>query len=242
MRIRPSTLAVLGAVAAPAAGALAWAISDYRAWRALGPGGLPSTFGGWLTTTRLRLQKRDPLALDALLLARGETGDVATLAALPLRLGARPRVSPHPVPQRQLSDLAPPALRVSLADAFAARAASDGERLDMISSHFEKHNVAVTARVGLRRHPVACAACGEAGHVHPSDGSMHMILSPSDACAVIAGGWGELHGLAGHAFDLPPTYILIYAPRDADEVAVVMQILDAAIAYITCDPALPAVA
>ena len=69
-----------------------------------------------------------------------------------------------------------------------------------------------------------------------------MILSPSDACTVITGGWGELHGLAGHAFDLPPTYTLIYAPRDADEVAVVMRILDAAIAYITCDPASPAVA
>ena len=50
------------------------------------------------------------------------------------------------------------------------------------------------------------------------------------------------NALAGHAFDLPPTYTLIYAPRDADDVASVMRILDAAIAYMTRDPALPRVA
>ena len=44
-----------------------------------------------------------------------------------------------------------------------------------------------------------------------------------------------------HAFDLPPTYTLIYAPRDADEVASVMRILDAAIAYMTRDPAPPTI-
>ena len=242
MRVPPSTLAIAGAIAGAGAGLLAWAVADYRTWRALGPGGLPSTWRGWLTTTRLRLQMRDPLALEALQGLRGEPDDVETLADLPTRLGARPRVGPHPVPHRQLTDHAPPELRVTLADAFAARAAGDAERLELVRSRFEKHNLAVTARAGLRRHPVACSACGEAGHVHPSDGSMHMILSPSDACTAIARGWGELHGLAGHAFDLPWSYTLIYAPRNAEEVASVMRILDAAIAYMTRDPALPAVA
>ena len=237
MRVRPSTLTI----AAAGAGVLAWAVADYRAWRALGPGGLPSTWRGWLTTTRLRLQKRDPLALDALLGLRGEPEDVATLADLTSRSGARPRVGPHPVPHRQLTDHAPSALRGALTDAFAARAEADADRLELVRSRFERHNLAVAARADLRRHPVAFSACGEAGHVHPSDGSMHMILSPSDACTAILRGWGELHGLAGHAFDLPPTYTLIYAPRDADEVASVMRILDAAIAYMTRDPAPPPV-
>ena len=40
----------------------------------------------------------------------------------------------------------------------------------------------------------------EIGHMHPTDGSMHMILSPSDAKVVIESGWGELHGLAGQVF------------------------------------------
>lgn len=238
MRARLAALAV----AAAGTGVLAWAVSDYRAWRALGPGGLPSTWRGWLTTTRLRLQKRDPLALAALHRLRGKPDDVETLASLPSRSGGRPTVGPHPVPHRQLTDHAPLALRGGLADAFAARAAADAERLELVRSRFEKNNLAVAARADLRRHPVACSACGEAGHVHPSDGSMHMILSPSDACTAIARGWGELHGLAGHAFDLPPSYTLIYAPRDANEVASVMRILDAAIAYMTRDPASPPVA
>ncbi|HVR89688.1 MAG TPA: hypothetical protein VHG29_01170 [Novosphingobium sp.] len=242
MRVRPTTLAITGAIAGAGAGLLAWAVADYRAWRALGPGGLPSTWRGWLTTTRLRLQMRDPRALEALQRLRGESHDVETLADLPSRLGARPRVGPHPVPHRQLTDHAPPELRETLAESFAARTAADAERLELVRSRFEKHNLAVTARADLRRHPVACAACGEAGHVHPSDGSMHMILSPSDACTAIARGWGELHGLAGRAFDLPPSYTLIYAPRNAEEVASVMRILDAAIAYMTRDPAPPTVA
>ena len=236
MRVRPSTLAI----AAAGAGALAWAIADYRAWRALGPGGLPSTWRGWLETTRLRAIKRNPLALDTLQAVRGDAGDIATLMDLPSRRGARPRVGPHPVPHRQLSDHAPPALRETLAEAFAERARGDPERLALVRSHFEKHNLAVTARAECRRHVVARAACGEAGHVHPSDGSMHMILSPSDACLAIERGWGELHGLAGHAFDLPPTYTLVYAPRDAGEAATVMRILNAAIAYMIHQPAAPA--
>ena len=234
-RFSPPTLAI----AAAGSGALAWAIGDYRAWRALGPGGLPSTWRGWLEMTRLRTMKRNPFALDALKATRGAAADVATLVDLPPRLGARPHVGPHPVPHRQLTDHAPPALRATLAEAFAERARGDSERLTMVRSHFEKHSLAVTARAECRCHAIARSACGEAGHVHPSDGSMHMILSPSDACHIIERGWGELHGLAGHAFDLPSTYTLIYAPRDDAEAAMVMRMLDAAIAFITHQPAAP---
>ncbi len=230
------------AIAVAGAGAGAWAAADYRAWRALGPGGLPSTWRGWLETTRLRLQKRDPFALGALQVRQGAPEDVETLSDLPARAGKRPRIGPHPVPHRQLTDHASPALRAALVDAFAARAKTDTDRLELVRSRFEKHNLAVTARADQRHHPVACAACGEAGHVHPSDGSMHMILSPSDACTTIGRGWGELHGLAGHAFDLPPTYTLIYAPRDDGEFASVMRILDAAVAYMIRDPATPVIA
>ena len=116
---------------------------------------------------------------------------------------------------------------------------TDANRLELVRSHFEKHTLAVTARPECCVNAVAQAACGEAGHVHPSDGSMHMILSPSDACVVIERGWGELHGLAGHAFDLPSTYTLIYAPRDDAEAVTIMRILDAAIAFMTHQPATP---
>ena len=74
-------------------------------------------------------------------------------------------------------------------------------------------------------------AQGEIAHIHPSDGSMHMTLSPSDAKTVIEAGWGELHPLAGLNEGLPATYIMIYSPRSTEENAVIERILKAAVEY-----------
>jgi hypothetical protein len=68
--------------------------------------------------------------------------------------------------------------------------------------------------------------------VHPSDGSMHMILSRTDVRTVIERGWGELHPLAGVMLNLPATYVLIYSPRDMGELAVGARILNAAISHM----------
>ncbi len=65
---------------------------------------------------------------------------------------------------------------------------------------------------------------------------MHMILSPRDAVAVIEAGWGERHGLAGIALDLPVNYVLVYAPRGRTDLAVIGQLLEAAIRYAAWDP------
>lgn len=216
---RFGTAATVGAAALAAAAAATgiWALSDYRAWRALGVGGLPPTWRGWATMTRLRRRMRDPLDTS------GFTG--AGTLDLPARAGDRPRIAPHPIPHRQLSDHAPAAAKAALAAAFDAAVAAAPDALAFRPSHFEKHNPAITAR--------CCAAAdhGEIAHIHPSDGSMHMILGPADARIVIARGWGERHGLAGVAFGLPPTYLLIYAPRAVAEVAPIAAILAAAIRH-----------
>jgi hypothetical protein len=44
-------------------------------------------------------------------------------------------------------------------------------------------------------------------------------------------GWGELHSLAGDGGPLPFTYLMIYSPRKKEEIAVVEQILKAAVQY-----------
>lgn len=226
-----SRLAAAAAVAATGAGALVWGVSDYRRWRALGPGGLPANWRGWATTTRLRLRMRDPLAIAPLLSRIGEPGDRLHLADLPRRPGDRPRIAPHPVPHRQLDGHASPALLASMQAVFEAAVAVNGERLTFARSWFEKRNTAVTARAcGCAD---ARASHGEIAHIHPADGSMHMILGPSDARAVIEAGWGERHGLAGVALDLPLTYTMIYAPRNEGEVAAVGRILASAIAHMT---------
>ncbi len=235
-RAKPFARPLLFAFCGAAAAGLVWAVGDYRAWRALGPGGLPPTWRGWLRTTRWRLVMQDPLALEPLERRRGGPADLSSLHDLPRRAGPRPRVAPHPVPHRQLTDVGSPALRSATSALLEEKVNADPARLELARSHFEKSIPAITLKAGMRHHADVCAACGEVGHVHPSDGSLHMIVSASDARAIIERGWGERHGLAGSHLGLPLTYLMIYAPRDEGELAVTSSILDAAIAYQALDP------
>ena len=228
MRPRPAA----AAIAAIATLIAAWAVGDYRRWRALGVGGLPPTWRGWVRTTRWRMMMADPLALAPLRAQWGSADDIDTLSRLPTRAGGRPRIGPHPVPHRQLTDHAPASVRERLAAAFDEAVARDPARVRWALSHFELHNRAITLHEECCSHADALATHGEVAHIHPADGSMHMVLSASDAAHVVERGWGERHGLAGVALGLPLTYTLIYAPRDAGEVDVDAAILDSAIAYM----------
>ena len=224
-------LLIAGVAALGAAGL--WVARDYRAWRALGIGGLPHTARGWLKMTRWRLMAGDVLSTAVIDRDVGAPGDCDNLADLPPRCGMRPRIAPHPVPHRQLDQHIPEGLRPLHQAVFDRHVAAGDASLHYARSHFERHNQAITLRCPDHGHPVACATCGEIAHIHPSDGSMHMILSPSDARHVIAGGWGERHGLAGKALGLPTTYLLIYAPQDADGLAMIDRILGASIRYMS---------
>jgi hypothetical protein len=90
----------LGCIATSAAALLA--ASDYRRWRSLGPGGAPPNLAGWTSVTALRALKREsvsPSPYDAL---RGVADDGRWLPPLAARSGPRPRIDPHPIPQRQI--------------------------------------------------------------------------------------------------------------------------------------------
>lgn len=68
---------------------------------------------------------------------------------------------------------------------------------------------------------------GEIAHFHTqSEGSGHVLLSAADAKEVIGKGWGQRHGLSGTAV-VPASYVLIYAPRDEEEVRIVGELLKA---------------
>ncbi|WP_225220237.1 luciferase domain-containing protein [Oerskovia merdavium] len=55
-------------------------------------------------------------------------------------------------------------------------------------------------------------------HLHGvTDTSLHLCLPRERAQEVCAAGWGEAHQYADHA-----TEIMVYGPRDADEMAVVL--------------------
>lgn len=229
---RVAALAGLAAVAL----AGAWARRDYQRWLALGEGGLPSNPMGWLMTSYLRLRKADPTSTAIYTAELGRPGAEAHLGPLPRRRGPRPTIAPWPVPHRQLDQFAPLGMRTALDGVFADAVRRHAGTVHMRRSHFETHNPAVTLRDPDAGHPHARLGEGETAHVHPGDGSMHMIFSAADAATILDAGWGERHPLAGVRPELPSTYVYVYPPRDEAELAVVAQLLDAAIAHMAAAP------
>jgi len=205
--------------------AAGWVVRDYRGWLALGPGGLPNTPRGWLTMAVLRARtwRVDPFDTTGL------TGAGHLTGPLPVRAGPRPTVAHYPIPHRQLDQFPAPefASTLTIASFVAPR-----PTLTVRQSYFEKHNDAAFAAPGLPVHADGRVSGGEIGHIH-ADGSLHLVLAPADAAAAIEHGWGQLHPAEGRAAGLPSTYLLVYSPRNPDEVAVAERLLDAAAAHMT---------
>jgi hypothetical protein len=65
----------------------------------------------------------------------------------------------------------------------------------------------------------------EFAHVHPpQDGSLHMML-PEDAVPKIVDlGWAEPHPMAAAGM-IPPTAVMVYAPRNEPEIDSVLGLL-----------------
>jgi hypothetical protein len=66
----------------------------------------------------------------------------------------------------------------------------------------------------------------EFAHIHPmSDGSLHAALPPAVAEEAVRRGWAEQHPVArlGH---IPPNVVMIYAPRDDEELEVVFGLVE----------------
>lgn len=71
----------------------------------------------------------------------------------------------------------------------------------------------------------------EFAHGHSGgDYSLHMALPAEAAEAAISAGWAEPHFLAGKA-GVPPTIVMVYAPRDLAEVDVVLTLLKISFDY-----------
>jgi hypothetical protein len=68
----------------------------------------------------------------------------------------------------------------------------------------------------------------EFAHLHgAADGSLHLLLSEQDAAVAIDAGWAEFHPavLAGR---FPPVLVMVYGPRDADDLETVWRIVERA--------------
>ena len=231
----PRTMRRTAVLAAIGVAALAgtWARRDYRGWLALGEGGLPVNPKGWLITSYLRLRKADPITTKVYDAQIGALGAAAHLGPLPRRHGPRPTIAPWPIPHRQLDQFPGSEIRAALDGVFEDALARHADTVDSRLSRFEKHNLAVTVREPAAGHADARLSEGETAHIHPHDGSMHMIFSAADAASVLDAGWGERHPLAGVLPELPSTYVYVYPPRDGAELAIVAQLLNAAIEHMT---------
>lgn len=206
---------------------------DYEAFLALGPGGTPSTFLGYLKITCLRLitlsDPFTPPVIDGPITpAKGYFDHHQS--TLPTRDGLRPTVAGI-APQRQLDQPGEKnaylALRKSLenvAKTYSARTRTD-------TSCFEKQGLALFAI-----YPLNATCRGEICHVHHSDRSLHLNLHPSDAAVVLEKGWGERHPLAECCFGggfVPRTFTMVYAPRNQEELASILKIIEAAAWWVS---------
>ncbi|MGQ0804381.1 MAG: luciferase domain-containing protein [Actinomycetota bacterium] len=67
----------------------------------------------------------------------------------------------------------------------------------------------------------------EFAHLHPEpDMSLHLTLPEYDVEHAIERGWAELHPVARDGM-IPPTAVMVFAPRDAEELEVVTGIVEA---------------
>ena len=146
-----------------------------------------------------------------------------SIRSLPARRGPRPRTTPVN-PHQQLDQNAPLHLQEALFEwardlpgvsVGPSRISVPGARAFILDEKLAAGP------------PEAFMVGREFAHLHPPyDGSLHLMLPEDAAEAVIAKGWGELHPVARWGW-LPPTALMVYGPRDEEELQVVWSIVQA---------------
>ncbi|KAL1888229.1 hypothetical protein Sste5346_009703 [Sporothrix stenoceras] len=191
--------------------------------------------------------------------ARAQKSYLDIDTTLPAREGSRPTVPGYTAPQRQTTDVAsdPAKTRATQEEFLKAVAAANPTVLEIRPSQLEgtstpalwaKDAVILGAKM-FDRKPTDLPAKGskkdkksstkakpvrapvEICHAHP-EASSHMQFSFGDAYWVVKAGWGERHLLAGSlAAGVPPTYLIVYAPRNEKELKVWKELVMAAVRF-----------
>ena len=150
---------------------------------------------------------------------------------LPERQGPPPQVS-WSIPQQQESQNAPADLQEAL---YASMLELPGVATGASHISVPGARAVVLREPGTDPTAFLVPQAGEFAHLHPSyDGSLHLTLPPELVSDVVTRGWGRPHPWAGTR--LSAAFLMVYGPRDADELAVVRAIVAASHAYAAGAP------
>jgi hypothetical protein len=203
---------------------------DFEAFVSLGPGGTPSTLKGYLRIKFLGLFALKnpylPSTTPTTFINRPNY-----LTKLVKRSGPRPKVRGI-APHRQLDQKASSEVFQDLRAAILGLAEVNKTKLRHGTSCLEKHGPGLFALTTINR---SRHCNGEVCHAHPSDGSIHLTLHPKDAAIVLQQAWGERHPLSSGGWlarFVPVGFVMVYAPRDEEEVKIVMGIVKAAVWWV----------
>ncbi|KAJ8100239.1 hypothetical protein POJ06DRAFT_100213 [Lipomyces tetrasporus] len=227
------------------------AYQDYQLYMSYGPGGPPYNAFGWFISRFLITPFAQEMFGTEVYQQRINQGETTTFihlpdGKLPRRKGKIPVVGPHAVPQRQINQLPNEEIKRKLTETFNAVATNNSKLVKLAPSRLERHTDAMwlTDAIPLSsRIQEAVQTVGEVSHIHgTSDHSVHVVLCPEDAKEVIDAGWGQRNGFSGWKpvatltrgnINLPATYILVYAPRNQEEIEVVMELVRASLRYMS---------
>ncbi|KAE8153714.1 hypothetical protein BDV25DRAFT_18395 [Aspergillus avenaceus] len=214
-------------------GTIGWAVYDFRDWVDFGTGGTPPTFRGWLSVNRLRVVRAihylggDDLQNSARVPL---TGPQFLSSPLPQRSGGPPTMKPRPLPQRQCPEPIEQRAQETLNSLLSEIHAQYPDRLQLGKSKVEGGAAdAIFARAEAGPwNPQVVRLGYELAHIHSVDRSLHIFISPADARTVIDARWGRRFANPSLT---PPGWIMVYAPRNTEEVEQVRQILKAVLQW-----------
>jgi hypothetical protein len=148
--------------------------------------------------------------------------------SLPIRAGARPRATPTN-PHTQL-DQQPTDLR--WVEELARRIFALPGVVEQPSRISVPGARALVLEPGEPTGPPEAFLLGrEFAHLHPApDHSLHAMLPVETAAEAVAAGWAEPHPVALRGL-IPPTAVMLYAPRDEAELDVIESLVRASHAF-----------
>ncbi|ORX94215.1 hypothetical protein BCR34DRAFT_608344 [Clohesyomyces aquaticus] len=220
-------VAVPLSVAACSLGALAvW--YDFRSWKAFGTGGTPPTVQGYVKIRRwgLWLLFHGDNLLDASPIP-DEGPSYLSKSDVPPRSGQRPKLTRWTLPQRQFREPITPKALETLFNLIPSTASAFSKTIRHGPSKTEGGTgPAIYVKPDVETiNPAAHKIFYEVAHVHPAENSLHVYVAPRDARLVVEAGWGQRFPVTWLA---PPSWIMVYAPRNEEEVEIVRKIVKAA--------------